>query len=75
MKSIFPDMLRRMFYVSEIQTKAPCHFQTSLQEAVYETLEKLQIPYKRVDTEEAITMKDCAAIEEKLDMKMVKTLF
>lgn len=64
-----------MFYVSEIQTEAPCQFQTQLQKMVYETLEKLQIPFERVDTQEAITMEDCAAINEKLNMRMVKTLF
>lgn len=64
-----------MFYVSEIQTEAPCHFQTRLQEKVYEILEKLQIPFERVDTAEAITMEDCIAINKKLDMNMVKTLF
>ena len=64
-----------MFYVSEIQTEAPCHFQTQLQKKVYEALEKLQIPFQRVDTDEAITMEDCTAIDEKLDMNMVKTLF
>ncbi|MFQ9509894.1 MAG: prolyl-tRNA synthetase associated domain-containing protein [Lachnospiraceae bacterium] len=64
-----------MFYVSEIQTEAPCRFQTQLQAKVYEALEKLQIPFQRVDTDEAITMEDCVAIDEKLDMNMVKTLF
>ncbi len=64
-----------MFYVSEIQTKAPDHFQTSLQQKVYETLEKLQIAFERVDTDEAITMEDCKVIDDKLDMDMVKTLF
>ena len=64
-----------MFYVSKIQTEAPCHFRTPLQEKVYKTLEKLQIPFQRVDTDEAITMEDCVAIDEKLDMNMVKTLF
>lgn len=64
-----------MFYVSEIQTEAPSQFQTELQKMVYETLEKLQIPFERVDTQEAITMEDCAAINEKLNMRMVKTLF
>lgn len=64
-----------MFYVSEIQTKAPAAFQTELQKSVYETLEQLQIPFERVDAQEAITMEDCAAINEKLDMNMVKTLF
>lgn len=64
-----------MFYVSEIQSEAPCHFQTQLQKKVYEILEKLQIPFERVDTDEAITMEDCVAIDKKLDMNMVKTLF
>lgn len=64
-----------MFYVSEIQTEAPRHFQTPLQEKVYQALETLQIPFQRVDTDEAITMGDCTAIDEKLNMNMVKTLF
>lgn len=38
----------KMFYVSEIQTEAPHEFQTQLQELVYGTLEKLQIPFERV---------------------------
>lgn len=64
-----------MFYVSNIQTKAPKYFQTPLQQKVYETLEKLQIPFEHVDTDEAITMEDCTAINDKLNMNMVKTLF
>ena len=64
-----------MFYVSEIQTEAPGRFKTRLQELVYKELERLQIPFERVDTDEAITMKDCAAIDKKLNMSMVKTLF
>ncbi len=68
-------MHSKMFYVSEIQTEAPHEFQTQLQELVYGTLEKLQIPFERVDTDEAITMEDCVAIDEKLNMNMVKTLF
>lgn len=63
-----------MFYVSEIQTTAPEYFKTPLQKTVYEALEELQIQFQRVDTDEAITMKDCTLIDEKLDMKMVKTL-
>lgn len=64
-----------MFYVSEIQTEAPDHFQTRLQKQVYETLATLHIPFSRVDTDEAITMEDCVAIDKKLNMNMVKTLF
>ena len=50
-------------------------FKTKLQEKVYQTLAQLQIPYERVDTDEVITMEDCIAVNERLDMKMVKTLF
>ena len=64
-----------MFYVSEIFTEAPQVFQTPLQENVYRTLQEMKIPYERVETDEAISMEDCVLIEEKLQMKMVKTLF
>ena len=64
-----------MFYISEITNKAPEAFHTPLQEKVYDTLERLSIPFERVDTDEAVTMEDCILINEKLDMKMVKTLF
>lgn len=64
-----------MISVSEIKTDAPCQFKTQLQEKVYKTLAELQIPFERVDTDEVITMEDCVAVNEKLNMKMVKTLF
>lgn len=64
-----------MFYVSKIQNLAPEKYKTPLQKKVYQTLKELQIPFERVDTDEAITMEDCADINKKLDMKMVKTLF
>lgn len=64
-----------MFYVSEVYTKEPEEFKNELQEKVYKTLSKLEISFERVDTDEAITMKDCTQIENKLNMKMVKTLF
>lgn len=64
-----------MFHISEIYTTAPEKFKTPLQEETYKYLEKLHIPFERVDTDEAITMEDCILINEKLNMKMVKTLF
>lgn len=64
-----------MFFVSEIKTIAPEQYGTPLQEKVYRTLDELHIPFQRVDTDEAITMEDCVRIDEKLQMKMVKTLF
>lgn len=64
-----------MFYVSEILTTAPKSFSTPLQEKAYAALAQLDIPFERVETDEAITMDDCVKIDEKLRMKMVKTLF
>ncbi len=64
-----------MIYVSEIKNSKPQKYKTDLQEKVYQTLAYLQIPYERVDTDEVITMEDCIAVNERLDMKMVKTLF
>lgn len=64
-----------MFYISEIKNNAPTIFHTPLQKLVYETLSNLNIPFERVDTDEAITMADCVAINEILNMEMVKTLF
>lgn len=64
-----------MFYISEIKTTAPAEFKTELQEIVYSTLRKLKIRFERVDTDEVISMEDCIPVNEKLDMKMVKTLF
>ncbi|WP_299833879.1 YbaK/EbsC family protein [uncultured Metabacillus sp.] len=55
--------------------KAPDSYKSPLQEMVYESLTKLQISFKRVNTDEAISMEDCIEINQKLDMKMVKTLF
>ncbi|MGI6222816.1 MAG: prolyl-tRNA synthetase associated domain-containing protein [Prevotella sp.] len=63
-----------MFFVSDIKTSAPATFCSSLQQKVYETLNRLSIPFERVDTDEAITMEDCVAINQRLHMEMVKTL-
>lgn len=64
-----------MFFVSDITEKTPNSYKSPLQEMVYESLTKLQISFKRVTTDEAISMEDCFEINQKLDMKMVKTLF
>jgi len=64
-----------MINVSEIYTTAPAGFSTPLQEKTYSALAELDIPFERVETDEVITMEDCARVDEKLDMDMVKTLF
>lgn len=64
-----------MIHVSEISTVAPATFRNSLQEAVYNTFARLGIDFERVNADEVITMEDCAAVNKRLDMKMVKTIF
>lgn len=64
-----------MIHVSEPHTTTPSEYKTELQEKTYAVLEQLHIPFQRVDTDEVITMEDCAAINQRLDMQMVKTLF
>lgn len=64
-----------MIYVSEIFEEEPAEFKTSLQEKTYKVLKELDIPFYRVDTDEAITMEDCIRINEKLNAHIVKTLF
>lgn len=66
---------RTVVFVSEIFTEAPACFRTPLQEQVYQTLEALHMPFERVDTDEAISMEDCLQINQRLQVKMVKTLF
>lgn len=64
-----------MFFVSAPSRTPPERFATPLQRQTYETLERLGLPYTRVETDEAIHMEDCAAIERALGAPMVKTLF
>jgi Ala-tRNA(Pro) deacylase len=53
-----------MFFVSEIIEKAPYCLKSPLQEKVYKLLKKLQIPFERVTTDEAISMEDCFEINQ-----------
>ncbi len=64
-----------MFYVSELKNTPPERCSTELQKKIYETFAKLNIPYERVDTDPAITMDLCLLIDEKIGIKIVKTLF
>ena len=64
-----------MFYISEIMTTEPEEYKNKLQKETYKALAQLKISFERVDTDEAVTMDDCVLIDQKLNMKMVKTLF
>lgn len=64
-----------MFKVSEIITTPPVEFSSPLQKLVYETLDKLGIPFERVDTDPGLTMEDCLNIDAKIGTRIVKTIF
>lgn len=64
-----------MFKVSDPLTTPPPVFSTELQRQVYETFARLDIPFERVDTDPGLTMEDCQHIDEKIGVRIVKTLF
>ena len=64
-----------MFKVSEMMTTPPSVFASELQQKVYETFEALGIPFGRVDTDPGLTMEDCQHIDEKIGVRIVKTVF
>lgn len=62
--------------MDEIFTTAPANNNRLPKEMqVYELLEKLQIPFERMDHEVADTMEACQKIDEKLQVTMCKNLF
>ena len=56
-------------------TTPPTVFSTVLQQLVYETFARLEIPFWRVDTDPGLTMEDCQHIDAKIGVRIVKTLF
>ena len=64
-----------MFKVSEIITTPPTEFSSELQRKVYETFASLDIPFERVDTDPRLTMEACLHIDEKIGVRIVKTVF
>ena len=64
-----------MFKVSDIITTPPPEYATLLQRKVYETFAALGIPFGRVDTDPGLTMEDCRHIDEKIGVRIVKTVF
>lgn len=64
-----------MPYISEIYTSKPKEYKSDLEKIAFETLEKLDIKYEIIDTDELITMTDCLEADKKLNVDIVKTLF
>ena len=63
-----------MIHTSEIKTEAPAAFVNETQRLVYAALERLAIPFGRIDNDPAVTMEDCIAIDQALGVPTVKTL-
>ena len=64
-----------MIHVSKPMTDLPKEYKTPLQKMTYKFLDENDIPFSRVENDEAVTMEDCIEIDKALDMKTVKTLF
>ena len=63
-----------MIHTSEIHSEAPATFVNETQRRVYAALERLEIPFGRIDNDPAVTMEDCIAIDQALGVPTVKTL-
>ena len=63
-----------MIHTSEIKTAAPAAFANETQRKVYAALERLAIPFARIDNDPAVTMEDCIAVDQALGAPTVKTL-
>ena len=63
-------------YIDEtVYTARPADRRTDAEEAIYDKLDELALPYIRVDHDHADTMEDCRIIEEKLGAPICKNLF
>ena len=65
-----------MFLIDDtVYTARPADRRTEAEEAIYDKLGALSIPYLRADHDHADTMEDCRLIEEKLGAPICKNLF
>ena len=68
--------MSEIFVSEELYTTAPTDSNRLPKEmAVYELLDKLNIPYERIDHDPADTMEACELIDKKLGVTMCKNLF
>lgn len=64
-----------MLHISNISTTAPTDQRIPLEMEIYARLDKLKIPYERVDHEAAAAMEECEEISEVLDVEIRKNIF
>ena len=58
----------------EVYNGAPAESRSDVENRVYESLARLEIPFTRVEHEAAFTMEDCAAISAALEVHICKNL-
>ncbi len=63
-----------MLNISSPTNEAPLKFINTVEEQIFNTLAKLDIPFERVDNDPAITMDDCREIDRALNVHTAKTL-
>ncbi|MBQ0038390.1 MAG: prolyl-tRNA synthetase associated domain-containing protein [Clostridiales bacterium] len=63
-----------MLNISPVFHEAPTNPREAVEENTYALLEKLHIPFERVDHDEAQTMDDCVEIGKVLDVDICKNL-
>lgn len=61
-------------WISELYTSAPAQERCAVETASFALLEKLGIPYARVEHDIANTMEDCAVISDVLGIRICKNL-
>ena len=64
-----------MYIDSALYASRPADRRSEAEEAIYDKLEELAIPYLRADHDHADTMEDCRLIEEVLGAPICKNLF
>ncbi|WP_235899551.1 prolyl-tRNA synthetase associated domain-containing protein [Suipraeoptans intestinalis] len=62
-------------YISEVRNQAPKDPRGKLERMMYDTLEKLNIPYQQVDNDPAASMEECARIDEVIGTQIRKNVF
>lgn len=61
-------------FISEIMTTAPTDARGELETKVYQELERLNIPFERVDNDVVEAMDECVEVSEKLGAEIRKTI-
>ena len=64
-----------MYIDDTVYTGRPADRRTDAEEAIYQKLDELSLPYIRVDHDHADTMEDCRNIEAQLGAPICKNLF